>query len=164
MAPSAARRRPPCYPVAFAMTTKKTRATRQQQARRRPPQPRPSTPGGALPGAPSGGIGGAGAPVDQDAAVNGGAGTEETAAPAARPATPPAGARRVGRVDPAATRKLRPQQKQQSTFAPLDPEDPAIPFDRVPYVPADLRRVAIMAGFMVLLILIAAVVVTHTVG
>ncbi|MEA2617719.1 MAG: hypothetical protein QOE72_3502, partial [Chloroflexota bacterium] len=47
---------------------------------------------------------------------------------------------------------------------PLDPEDPAIPFDRVPYVPADLRRVAIMAGFMVVLILIAAVVVTHTVG
>jgi hypothetical protein len=147
------------------MTTKKTRATRQQQARRRPSQPpRPSTPGGAMPGAPSGGVGGAGAGVDQDAAVNGGASTEETAAPAARPATPPAGARRVGRVDPGAARKLRPQQKQQSTFAPLDPEDPAIPFDRVPYVTADLRRVAIMAGFMVLLILIAAVVVTHTVG
>jgi hypothetical protein len=118
-----------------------------------------------MPGAPSGGIGGAGAPVDEDAALDGGAGTEETAAPAARPATPPAGARRVGRVDPAsATRRLRPQQKQQSTFAPLDPEDPAIPFDRVPYVPADLRRVAVMAGLMVLLILIAAVVVTHTVG
>jgi hypothetical protein len=147
------------------MTTKKTRATRQQQARRRPPQPRPSTPGGAMPGSPSGGLGGAGTPVDQDAPLNGGAGAEETAAPTARPATTPAGARRVGRVDPtSAARKLRPQQKQQSTFAPLDPEDPAIPFDRVPYVPADLRRVAIMAGFMVLLIIIAAVVVTHTVG
>jgi hypothetical protein len=40
-------------------------------------------------------------------------------------------------------------------------EDAAIPFDRVPYVPRDLRRVAIMASLMVVLILIAAVVVTR---
>jgi hypothetical protein len=82
-------------------------------------------------------------------------------------ATAPAGARRVGRLDPAGVagrRTTKAQQKQQSSFPPLDPEDPAIPFDRVPYVPADLRRVAIMAGFMVVLIMIAAVVVTHTVG
>jgi hypothetical protein len=74
------------------------------------------------------------------------------------------GGRRVGRIDPASgARRLRPQQKQQQTFAPLDPDDPAIPFDRVPYVPGDLRRVAIMASLMVVLIIVAAVVVTHTV-
>lgn len=44
---------------------------------------------------------------------------------------------------------------------PLDSDDPAIPFDRVPYVPADLRRVAVIAGLMVVLILIAWVVVAH---
>ena len=159
--------------------TKRTRAGRQQAARRRP-QPRPTTPGGAPPGAAGGGPGGpvrpagAGAPVEpDDDTLNGAgaAGEEEAAAPsaaaapAARPAPPPGGARRVGRIDPAtAGRRLKPQQKQQVAFAPLDPEDPSIPFDRVPYVPADLRRVAIMAGFMVALIIIAAFVVTHTVG
>lgn len=154
--------------------TKRTRATRQQAGRRRPPQPRPSGPGGGPPGAAGGGPGrpgGLGVPVDQDDTVNGldtaemGDAAPEPAAPGARPAPAPGGARRVGRIDPAsAARRLRPQQKQQSTFAPLDPEDPSIPFDRVPYVPADLRRVAIMAGLMVLLIIVAAVVVTHTVG
>jgi len=59
---------------------------------------------------------------------------------------------------------MRPQQRQQAAFPPLDPEDPAIPFDRVPYVPADLRRVAIIAGIMVVLIVIAAIVVTHAVS
>ena len=48
-------------------------------------------------------------------------------------------------------------------FQPLDAEDAAIPFDRVPYVPADLKRVAITASLMIVLILIAAVVVTHVV-
>jgi hypothetical protein len=37
----------------------------------------------------------------------------------------------------------------------LDSDDPAIPFDRVPYVPSDLRRVAVIASIMVVLILIA---------
>ena len=55
-------------------------------------------------------------------------------------------------------------QTDVQSFAPLDPGDPAIPFDRLPYVPGDLRRVATMAGFMLLLIIVAAIVVTHTVG
>ena len=46
---------------------------------------------------------------------------------------------------------------------PLDSDDPAIPFDRVPYVPADLRRVAVIAALMVVLILIAWVVVSHVI-
>jgi hypothetical protein len=154
--------------------TKRTRAGRQQAARRRP-QPRPPTPGGAPPGGAGGGSagpgrpGGLGAPVEQDDGLTGAAtdaeeAAPETRAPAARPAPAPVGARRVGRIDPASARRLKPQQKQQQAFAPLDPEDPAIPFDRVPYVPGDLRRVAIMAGLMIVLIIVAAVIVTHTVG
>jgi hypothetical protein len=46
---------------------------------------------------------------------------------------------------------------------PLDTDDPAIPFDRVPYVPSDLRRVAVMATFMVVLILIAWAIVSQVV-
>ncbi len=144
--------------------TKRTRSSRQQPPARRRPQPRPGTPGGAGPGSPSEGVGAT--PAGDDATPSGAAAVQAGSA-VPRPAATPAGARRVGRLDPASAagrRTTKAQQKQQSSFAPLDPEDPAIPFDRVPYVPADLRRVAIMAGFMVLLIIVAAVVVTHTVG
>jgi hypothetical protein len=70
--------------------------------------------------------------------------------------------RRVQRINPAA--QPRSQGRQVSTaamFLPLDSDDAAIPFDRVPYVPRDLRRVAIMASLMIVLILIAAIVVTR---
>jgi hypothetical protein len=46
---------------------------------------------------------------------------------------------------------------------PLDTDDPAIPFDRVPYVPSDLRRVAMIATVMVVLILIAWAIVSKVV-
>jgi hypothetical protein len=70
--------------------------------------------------------------------------------------------RRVERVNPAAQpRPIRGQQTAAAMFLPLDSEDAAIPFDRVPYVPKDLRRVAIMASLMIVLILIAAFVVTR---
>jgi hypothetical protein len=46
---------------------------------------------------------------------------------------------------------------------PLDTDDPAIPFDRVPYVPSDLRRVAMIATVMVILILIAWAIVSKVV-
>ena len=70
--------------------------------------------------------------------------------------------RRVQRVNPAAQpRPVRGQASAAALFQPLDSEEAAIPFDRVPYVPRDLRRVAIMAALMVVLILIAAFVVTR---
>ena len=70
--------------------------------------------------------------------------------------------RRVERVNPAAQpRPIRGQQSAAAMFLPLDSDDAAIPFDRVPYVPRDLRRVAIMASLMIVLILIAAFVVTR---
>ncbi|HEY8673095.1 MAG TPA: hypothetical protein VIM76_04995 [Candidatus Dormibacteraeota bacterium] len=70
--------------------------------------------------------------------------------------------RRVERLNPAA--QPRSGSRQVSTaamFLPLESDDAAIPFDRVPYVPRDLRRVAIMAALMIVLILIAAFVVTR---
>jgi hypothetical protein len=70
--------------------------------------------------------------------------------------------RRVERLNPMA--QPRSGSRQVSTaamFLPLDSDDAAIPFDRVPYVPQDLRRVAIMASLMIVLILIAAFVVTR---
>jgi hypothetical protein len=70
--------------------------------------------------------------------------------------------RRVQRVNPAAQpRQARGQVSAAAMFQPLDSDDAAIPFDRVPYVPRDLRRVAIMASLMIVLILIAAFVVTR---
>jgi hypothetical protein len=77
--------------------------------------------------------------------------------------------RRIERLSQAAapvSRAGRPGRgpaNAAAMFQPLETEDAAIPFDRVPYVPADLRRVAITAGLMIVLILIAAVVVTHVV-
>ena len=79
--------------------------------------------------------------------------------------------RRVGRVDPSAPVPQRAGQRGRpgrpgstaAMFDPLPPEDPAIPFDRVPYVPADLRRVLIIAGLMVVLVVAANFVVNAVV-
>ncbi|MBV9099639.1 MAG: hypothetical protein JOZ46_08165 [Candidatus Dormibacteraeota bacterium] len=79
--------------------------------------------------------------------------------------------RRVERLSPAAPappgrapRQSRVPANAAAIFQPLESEDAAIPFDRVPYVPADLRRVAVMAVCMVVLIVIAAVIVSHVVS
>jgi hypothetical protein len=78
------------------------------------------------------------------------------------PVSDGAARRRVQRVNPAAQpRQTRGQVSAAAMFQPLDSEEAAIPFDRVPYVPSDLRRVAIIASLMVGLILIAAFVVTR---
>jgi hypothetical protein len=84
-------------------------------------------------------------------------------APDEQPAAADSSARRrVQRVNPAAQpRIIRGQVSAAALFQPLDSDDAAIPFDRVPYVPRDLRRVAIMASLMVVLILVAAIVVTR---
>jgi hypothetical protein len=108
--------------------------------------------------------------------------TSATAAgtPAARPrvaaatATDASGRRRVGRIDPnaaAAPAALRPGQRGRpgrttataAMFEPLPPEEAAIPFDRVPYVPGDLRRVLVIAALMVVLVVAADFVVNAVV-
>ena len=108
---------------------------------------------------------------------------EEETAPSAAPvaaATAQAPAsdaarRRVGRIGPTAPPSAlggrQPRQPVRSArfgsaaalVEPLDSDDPAIPFDRVPYVPSDLRRVATIAALMVVLILIAWAIVSKVV-
>jgi hypothetical protein len=97
---------------------------------------------------------------------------------AAAPAAPRAGdafRRRVERVSPAgpsaealrqqrlAARSARYSSSSAASIAMLESDDPGIPFDHVPYVPADLRRVAVIASVMVVLILIAWGVVSQVV-
>ncbi|HZS14939.1 MAG TPA: hypothetical protein VFC09_10100 [Candidatus Dormibacteraeota bacterium] len=101
---------------------------------------------------------------------------EEAFAPAATTRTPvAAGAtvserRRVGRIDPAqaaarqtARAKSGRQQSTAAMFEPLPPDDDAIPFDRVPYVPGDLRRVLAIALLMVVLVVVADIVINNVV-
>jgi hypothetical protein len=74
--------------------------------------------------------------------------------------------RRVERVSPTAAPvgRARPARGQNTSYIqPLESEDAAIPFDRVPYVPADLRRVAVIAAMMIALIIIADIVVSNVV-
>ncbi|MGO8686379.1 MAG: hypothetical protein ACLQT7_04220 [Candidatus Dormibacteria bacterium] len=85
------------------------------------------------------------------------------------------GRRRVGRVGPVAVAEQATGRQQRAPLRsarfgtaaamvePLDSDDPAIPFDRVPYVPSDLRRVALIATAMVVLILIAWAIVSNVV-
>lgn len=70
--------------------------------------------------------------------------------------------RRVGRVSASQpARRAKPSRTPTAAlFEPLDSDDAAIPWSRVPYVPADLRRVAIIGALMVLLIVVADVIVS----
>ena len=92
-----------------------------------------------------------------------------TPAPTAAAGAPAAPRRRIERLSQAAPQQARAGRPGRgpsnaaALFQPLETEDAAIPFDRVPYVPADLRRVLVIALMMVALIIIAAVVVTHVV-
>jgi hypothetical protein len=84
--------------------------------------------------------------------------------------------RRVERVGPVGPSAVSVRQQRQAAhtsryagssaanIGTLDMDDPAIPFDHVPYVPADLRRVAMIASVMVVLILIAWGVVSQVVS
>jgi len=99
---------------------------------------------------------------------------EPAGTPAARPqvaaVAPVSERRRIGRIDPTAAAVRQTQRaksgRQQSTasmFEPLPPDDDAIPFDRVPYVPGDLRRVLAIAAMMIVLVVVADVVISNVV-
>jgi hypothetical protein len=152
---------------------KKTRKQKQRAPVRRPQAPaQPATP--ASPSAQAASRpaaarvlpqtvlpeAGSGVLIESEPEVSNGAGI--AAADDADAAADGAARRRVQRINPLA--QPRSGGRTVSTaamFMPLDSEDAAIPFDRVPYVPRDLRRVAIMASIMIVLILIAAFVVTR---
>ena len=151
---------------------KKTRKQKQRAAVRRAPAPGARAPGSAGAGAAQVARSAAARSMPETAVST----PAEDADVAAEPAGTGAEAgvdtadyasrRRIQRINPAAA--PRPGRAQTRTgvsaaalFQPLESDDAAIPFDRVPYVPRDLRRVAIMASLMIVLILIAAFVVTR---
>ncbi|MGD1052343.1 MAG: hypothetical protein ABR950_00795 [Candidatus Dormibacteria bacterium] len=150
---------------------KKTRKQKQRTASRRP--------AGAAPARPSAGPATAplAARTSQATATAVGEGSRPGAAAAPAGVASPAEStrRRVERVTPASAASIAAGRQQRASVKsarfgtaaamvePLDSDDPAIPFDRVPYVPSDLRRVAVIAGIMVILILIAWTIVSHVV-
>ena len=145
---------------------KKTRKQKQRAVARRPaPATQPLTSGS--PGAPSS-LAAPRASVEEAAVA-----APEEARPVADAAASVAvsipaadsGRRRVERVSSAAA-PVRPRSTRGQTqgyITALESEDAAIPFDRVPYVPADLRRVAIIAAIMIALIVVADIIVSNVV-
>jgi len=99
------------------------------------------------------------------------AGGAPATSPAAAAAIPAEGRRRIERINPsaspvaAASRAVRGRGPVNAAamFQPLETDDAAIPFDRVPYVPSDLRRVGLIAAAMIVLIVIAAIIVSHVI-
>jgi hypothetical protein len=152
---------------------KRTRKQKQRAVARRPSASQPMTSG--APGAPS-----AVAPTPRPIAPVA-AGEDAELEVAAAQDTPvqdlaasvavqiPAsesGRRRVERVATAGAPVARPRTTRGQTqgyIAALESEDAAIPFDRVPYVPSDLRRVAIIAALMIALIIVADIIVSNVV-
>jgi hypothetical protein len=91
-------------------------------------------------------------------------GVVTTADPGRRRVERVSGAAAAAAVSAAATPVRTRVRGQAATYIqPLDSDDAAIPYDRVPYVPADLRRVAIIAGLMVALIIVADIIVSNVV-
>jgi hypothetical protein len=149
---------------------KKTRKQKQRTAARH--QTGPAQPVAASAARPSGVVDRAGT---AGAANVPAAGATALRAPAEEPFAPDAGRRRVARNMPAAQALPSAGRQQRAPLRnarfgsaaamvePLDSDDPAIPFDRVPYVPSDLRRVALIAATMIVLILIAWAIVSNVV-
>jgi len=149
---------------------KKTRRQKQRAAARRTGPPASATRPSSTPSNASAAAG----PLAADLWPT--AGSTQVESEEVEPAVPDAAAstgarRRIERVSPAAAvqssrtaqRPGRGPANSAAMFQPLDTDDAAIPFDRVPYVPADLRRVAIMAALMVVLIIVAALIVSNLV-
>jgi hypothetical protein len=148
---------------------KKTRKQKQRTTTRRPAGAAPARPAASTAARP---LGASAAPEEEEEAAPSAATVLAGTAPTPAPDT---ARRRVGRIGPAAPPmapggRLQRQPVRSARFGsaaalvePLDSDDPAIPFDRVPYVPSDLRRVATIAALMVVLILIAWAIVSKVV-
>jgi hypothetical protein len=88
--------------------------------------------------------------------------------PAARPAgippaTPVEGGPTAPTPQPAASaapvpRPLPRAARGRQMAGPLPAQDATIPLDRVPYFRSDLRRIAITAGFMFVLLIVGSIV------
>jgi hypothetical protein len=146
---------------------KKTRKQKQRAVARRPsPSFRPMTSGAPGAAAATGAARAGEGDVEDIAVVEEPQPVVDAAASVAIdvPSTG-AGRRRVERVGASApvARPRSTRGQTQGYIQALESEDAAIPFDRVPYVPADLRRVAIIAAIMVVLIIVADIIVSNVV-
>jgi hypothetical protein len=147
---------------------KRTRKQKQRAVTRRPSTPQPLTSG--APGAPSAvaptRTAATGAAVEDDLEPAVIASPDAAASVAVQIPASESGRRRVERVAAAGAPVARPRSTRGQTqgyIATLESDDAAIPFDRVPYVPADLRRVAIIAALMIALIIVADIIVSNVV-
>lgn len=87
---------------------------------------------------------------------------------ASRPVTPPL--EPLAEVAPAPAQRLAPAAASRPTTrgsrgrpspAALPPQDASIPLDRVPYFRSDLRRIAITAGLMFVLLIAGSIVLRN---
>jgi hypothetical protein len=145
---------------------KKTRKQKQRAVTRRPsPSFRPLTSGAPGAAAATGTARTGAADVEDIEVVEEPQPVADAAASVAVDIPSDPGRRRVERVGASAP-IMRPRSTRGQTqgyIQALESEDAAIPFDRVPYVPADLRRVAIIAGLMIVLIIVADIIVSNVV-
>jgi hypothetical protein len=94
------------------------------------------------------------------------AGSARAARPAGLPPTPATAATGEAAAQPAPTSPTAPRMVQRplprsrgrQQAGPLPPEDATIPLDRVPYFLSDVRRIAITAAFMIVLLIAGSVV------
>ena len=61
-------------------------------------------------------------------------------------------------AQPPAARPLPRAARGRPSAGPLPSQDAAIPLERVPYFRSDLRRIAITAGFMFVLLIAGSIV------
>jgi hypothetical protein len=81
----------------------------------------------------------------------------------AAPSTPAEGGQTAPASQPATTatpvpRPLPRAARGRQMAGPLPTQDAAIPLDRVPYFRSDLRRIAITAGLMFVLLIVGSIV------
>ena len=80
------------------------------------------------------------------------------------PANVAPGSRPSTGATPSAARRRTSNYSSSMALDPLDPSNAGIPFERIPYVLGDLKRVGVMATIMIVIIILAALFVPHFFG
>jgi hypothetical protein len=99
----------------------------------------------------------------QRGSSGGGRAARPAGIPPAVPSAPVEGGEAVSAAQPAtygtsAPRPLPRASRGRQAAGPLPTQDAAIPLDRVPYFRSDLRRIAITAGLMFVLLIVGSIV------
>ena len=99
----------------------------------------------------------------QRGSSGGGRAARPAGIPPAAPSAPAEGAEAASDAQPAtygtpAPRPLPRASRGRQAAGPLPTQDAAIPLDRVPYFRSDLRRIAITAGLMFILLIVGSIV------